>query len=365
MSNPLNIPSTISADELLSAGLTRAEIAALGDDVVTPAAADPAPEAPATDATAPNAADMGYDANEMPGTDGSDGEIVVVDAANDLGEGDGIVIQEYDPVRDGDPEAAKPADAPADDTPAQPDPDLTALLDLKRPEPVAPPRDFASEQQAVQQQLKDLQGEYDNGDVTEDEYAQKRDTLTDQLVDLRAEQRVAVNTHQPEFEQFRDNWFKLVDNHLNANPALRDDAEALEGFDAILKQVSSDPRLSRLPAIEQVEIAHRRLDDAYLVARGQRMPGMVSLRSAKAPAPAPVPKAEAKPAADKPTGPRTDPRPDAPVTLAGISGAQTASLSGDPMVAEVKALINSGDAMKAEKAMARLTPAQLAALDRA
>lgn len=368
MSNPLNIPTTISADELLSAGLTKAEIAVLGDDVVTPAA-DPAPtpEAPANDQPAPKAADMGYDGNEMPGTDGSDGEIVVVDAANDLGEGDGIVIQEYDPVRDGDPEVkaddAKPEDAPKDDT-AAPDPDLAALLDLKRPDPVVPARDFASEQQAVQQQLKDLQKQYDDGDLTEDEFDAQKGTLTDQLVDLRADQRVAANTPQPEFETFRDGWFKLVDAHLEANPNLRADAEVLEGFDAILKQVSGDPRLNRLPAIEQVEIAHRRLGEAYLVARGERLPDMVSLRTAKA-APAPAPKAQEKPAeAAKQDGPRTDPRPDAPVTLAGISGAQNASLTGDPVVAQVKALINSGDAMAAEQAMSRLSAAQLDALYR-
>ncbi|MGN7869554.1 gas vesicle protein GvpG [Paracoccus sp. 22332] len=369
MSNPLNIPTTISAADLLSAGLTKSEIAALGDDVVTPAA-DPAPatDAPASDQPAPKAADMGYDGDEMPGTDGSDGEIVVVDAANDLGEGDGIVIQEYDPVRDGDTEAkaddAKPEDAPRDDT-AAPDPDLDALLDLKRPEPVVPARDFASEQQAVQQQLKDLQKQYDDGDLTEDEFDAQKGTLTDQLVDLRADQRVAANTPQPEFETFRDGWFKLVDQHMTANPAISADPEVLEAFDAILKQVSGDPTLNRLPAVDQIEIAHRRLDDAYLVNRGERMPGMVSLRTAKAaPAPAPAPKAQDKPAQAKQDGPRTDPRPDAPVTLAGISGAQNASLTGDPVVAQVKALINSGDAMAAEKAMASLTQAQLDALYR-
>lgn len=365
MSNPLNIPTTISADDLLSAGLTKAEIAALGDGVVTPAAdPSPAPEAPANDQPAPKAADMGYDGDEMPGTDGRDGEIVVVDAANDLGEGDGIVIQEYDPVRDGDGEAKtdpKPEDAPQDDA-AAPDPDLAALLDLKRPEPVVPARDFAAEQQAVQQQLKDLRAQYDDGDLTEDEFNTQQGTLTDRLVDLRADQRAAANTPQPEFEAFRDGWFKLVDAHLKANPNLRADPEVLEGFDAILKQVSGDPRLNRLPAVEQIEIAHRRLDEAYLVARGERMPGMVSLRTAKAAAPAPKP--QEKPAQAKQDGPRTDPRPDAPVTLAGISGAQNASLTGDPVVAQVKALINSGDAMAAEKAMARLTPAQLDALNR-
>lgn len=372
MSNPLNIPSTITAAELLSAGLTQAEITALGD-VVSPAAADaaagaetPAPDdaAPAPDAPSAKASDMGYDADEMPGNDGSDGEVVVVDAENDLGEGDGTVIREYDPVRDGDGEgsdkaAQDKADAAAT-AEAQPDPDLSALLDLKRPEPATPPRDFATEQAAVKDQIKGLQDKYDDGDLTEDEFEAQKATLTDQLVDLRADQRVAANTPQPEFEAFREGWFKLVDQHMEANPLLRDDPEVMEGFDAILKQVSSDPKLNRLSAVDQVEIAHRRLSDAYLVARGERMPDMVSLRTAKAPAP----KAQ-EPAPAKPTGPRKDPRPDAPVTLAGISGAQTADLTGDPIIAQVISLINSGDSAAAEKAMARLSPAQLDAVYRA
>lgn len=364
MSNPLNIPSTISAADLLSAGLTKAEIAAVSD-VVTPAAdpADPAAPAPAPapapEAPAPHAADMGYDGDEMPGTDGSDGEVVVVDAENDLGEGDGTVIREYDPVRDGDGETP-PEEPKTDEAPAEPDADVAALLDLRRPEPVAPPRDFASEQQAVQQQLKDLQRQYDDGDLTEDEFEAQKGTLTDKLVDLRADQRLAAAAPQPEFEAFRDNWFKLVDKHMEANPILKDDPEVMEGFDAILRQVTSDPNLAKLPAVQQVEIAHRRLGEAYLVARGEPMPDMVSLRTAKAAAPAP----KAQPQAAKPTGPRTDPRPDAPVTLAGIAGAQNAPLTGDPVVAQVKALINSGDSTAAERAMASLTAAQLDALYR-
>ncbi|WP_408592043.1 SHOCT domain-containing protein [Paracoccus marcusii] len=373
MSNPLNIPSTITAAELLSAGLTQAEITALGD-VVSPAQADaaagtetPAPvadsaAAPAPDAPDAKASDMGYDGDEMPGNDGSDGEVVVVDAENDLGEGDGTVIREYDPVRDGDGEGSDKAateKAEAEAAAAQPDADMAALLDLKRPEPAAPPRDFATEQKAVKDQIKGLQDQYDDGDLTEDEFEAQKATLTDQLVDLRAEQRVAATATQPEFEAFREGWFSLVDKHMEANPLLRDDPEVMEGFDAILKQVSSDPKLNRLAAVDQVEIAHRRLADAYLVARGERMPDMVSLRTAKAPAP----KAEG-PAPAKPTGPRKDARPDAPVTLAGISGAQTAALTGDPVIAEVKALINSGDSAAAEKAMARLNPAQLDALYR-
>lgn len=345
MSNPLNIPSTISAADLLSAGLTQAEIAAVSD-VVTPAAdpAAPAPaEAPAQDAPAPHAADMGYDGDEMPGTDGSDG----------------TVIREYDPVRDGDGETP-PEEPKTDEAPAEPDADVAALLDLRRPEPVAPPRDFASEQQAVQQQLKDLQRQYDDGDLTEDEFEAQKGTLTDKLVDLRADQRLAAAAPQPEFEAFRDNWFKLVDKHMEANPILKDDPEVMEGFDAILRQVTSDPNLAKLPAVQQVEIAHRRLGEAYLVARGEPMPDMVSLRTAKAAAPAP----KAQPQAAKPTGPRTDPRPDAPVTLAGIAGAQNAPLTGDPVVAQVKALINSGDSTAAERAMASLTAAQLDALYR-
>lgn len=366
VSNPLNIPSTISAADLLAAGLTQAEIAAVGD-VVTPAA-DPAAVAPAeaeAPAPAPRAADMGYDGDEMPGHDGTDGEIVVVDAENELGEGDGTIIREYDPVRDGDPEAATADEPSVEEVLAEPDADMAALLDLRRPEIAVPARDFATEQQAVQQQMKDLQASYDNGDVTQDEFDAQRDTLTDQLVDLRADQRVAaqaVQAAQPEFEAFRNGWFSLVDKHMEANPTLRDDPEVTEGFDAILKQVTSDPKLRTLPAVQQIEIAHRRLGEAYLVARGEELPAMVSLRTAKSPAPAA--KVQEAPAPAKPTGPRTDPRPDAPVTLAGISGAQSASLTGDPVVAEVKALMNSGDALAAEKAMARLSPAQLDALSR-
>lgn len=375
MSSPLNIPSSISAADLLAAGLTQSEIANVSD-VLSPAeggeaaAGGDTPAAPETPAeaadSAPHAADMSYDGDEMPGTDGTDGEIVVVDATNEMGEGDGIVIREYDPVRDGEDadKAATDADkakAAPEDAAAPEGGDLNALLDLRRPEPPTPAKDFAAEQQSVRDQMKSLQEQYDDGDLTEDEFATEKGKLDDQLVDLRAEQRVFADGAKPAMDAYRESWFDLVGRHMEANPILRDDPEVMEGFDAILKQVSGDPRLSRLPAGQQVEIAHRRLGEAYLVARGEAMPDMVSLRSHK-PAPQPQEKATAKDG--KPQPPRKDARPDAPVTLAGIAGAQPDSLTGDPVILEVKRLIDSGDAIAAERAVARLSPAQLSALDR-
>lgn len=378
MSNPLNIPSNITAAELLAAGLTQAEITALGDTVSPPAGDAPAGDATPADTQTPaakpapsqHAADMGYDADEMPGHDGTDGEITVVDAENDLGEGDGMVIREYDPVRDEKPEAPAAPDtpeAPIEEAPVEdaPDPEVAALLDLRRPEIPAQAVSTAEEQATVRKELSELRESYNDGDIEHEAFEQQFEALTDRLADLRATERVAVQAVQPDMEQFRENWFKLVDRHMEANPILKDDPEVLEGFDAILKQVSGDPQLRTLPAVEQIEIAHSRLAAAYLVARKAHMPGIVSLRTAKpAPAKQEPQKAETKPAPDKPTGPRTDHRPDAPVTLAGVSGAQADGLMGDPVVDEVKALINSGDAMAAERAVARLSPAQIDALNR-
>lgn len=370
MSNPLNIPPTITADALLRAGLTQAEIAAVSD-VVTPAQAEapaatdaapaPAAEAPAP---APKAADMGYDADQMPGTDGSDGETVVVDAENDLGEGDGLVIREYDPVRDAEPEAKT---EPETETPAEPeaepDADLSALLDLKRPELPPQVASTAAEQADVRKQLSDLRTTFLDGEMTQDEFDQQQEALTDKLADLRATERVAAQAVQPDMEAFREGWFKLVDQHMNANPVLRDDPEVMEGFDAILKQVTADPQLRTLPAVDQIEIAHRRLADAYLVARREPMAPLVSLRNRTAAPAKPAQPQQQAPA--KPTGPRTDPRPEAPVTLAGISGAQAeGGITGDPVIAEVRAIINSGNTTAAEAALARLSPAQREALYR-
>lgn len=380
MSNPLNIPSTITAAELLAAGLTQAEITALGDTVAPPAGEAAAGDATPADPQAPapkpapsqHAAGMGYDADEMPGHDGTDGEIVVVDAENDLGEGDGTVIREYDPVRDEEPDTpATPEvpEVPAEDAPAPddtPDPEVAALLELRRPEIPAQAVSTAEEQATVRQEMAALRESYNDGDIEHEAYEQQVEALTDRLADLRATERVAVQAVQPGMEQFREGWFNLVDRHMEANPILKDDPEVLQGFDAILKQVSGDPNLRTLPAIQQIEIAHSRLAAAYLVARQEHMPGIVSLRSAKpAPAKQEPKKAETPQTPAKATGPRTDARPDAPVTLAGVAGAQQdGGLSGDPIVDEVKAIINSGDAMAAERAMARLSPAQLDALIR-
>lgn len=368
MSNPLNIPSTITADALLRAGLTQAEIAAVSDVVTpaqaeAPAATDAAP-APAAEAPspAPKAADMGYDADQMPGTDGSDGETVVVDAENDLGEGDGLVIREYDPVRDAEPEAKT---EPEPETPAEPEPDadVAALLDLKRPELPPQVASTAAEQADVRKQLSDLRTTFLDGEMTQDEFDQQQEALTDKLADLRATERVAAQAVQPDMEAFREGWFKLVDQHMTANPILRDDPEVMEGFDAILKDVTADPTLRALPAVDQIEIAHSRLAAAYLVARKEHMPGIVSLRNRTGAPAKPAQPQQQAPA--KPTGPRTDPRPEAPVTLAGISGAQAeGGITGDPVIAEVRAIINSGNTTAAEAALARLSPAQREALYR-
>lgn len=374
MPNDLNIPSTITAADLLAAGLTQAEVAGVADvlapDPAAPADATPpaAPAAPETPDDGPRVADAHYDPNEMQGTDGRSGnDIEVVDVENDLGEGDGIVVREYDPLRDEPPAPAAEAE-PAPPAPAE---DIAPLLELRRPAPPATARDFAAEEAAIRARLAEIKEQYDDGEMLQDDYDAQREAIVDSLADLRADLRVIERAAQPDVEAYRQGWFKLVNEHMAANPILQDDDEVRAGFDQLLRQVSADPSMQGLTAIQQIEFAHRRLGEAYLLARGEDMPDLVSVRKggraqpAKAPA-APAapeaPKAAAPGAAPAEDGPRKEPRPPAPTTLAGVAGAQPGPMTGDPIVAEARALINSGNVLEAERLTARLSESQRRAL---
>ena len=210
----LNIPDQITADELLQAGLSRAEIEAIRGVVPeadATAAAEAAPEAPVNNddkgADDESAIDVIHDGDAFDQPEGGEEDPIIVDESEEA-------LREYDPAKDDAPGPEAEAEAAPEAGPAA---KVAELLDLKRPEIPAPTRDFAAEEAAQRQRIADLQAQYDDGDLTQDDFNAQRDAVLNEIVEIRASAKLEAPDATKAFEDFQDGWFKLVDAHVAAD----------------------------------------------------------------------------------------------------------------------------------------------------
>lgn len=208
--------------------------------------------------------------------------------------------------------------------------------------PAAPPTgDLEAQIAAFDTKMDDLATKYEDGDMTFADFTAQQKALAKQQATLSAQldqARESVSSAQQTWEQA---WYAKVDAHMSQFPELQQ-GDNLAGFDRALRAVTADQTYAALSMQQKIDLAHRNLANELAVTKGVQ----ISIPGAQG--------AEAKR-----TGPRTDEREEAPVTLAGVNGAP-ATGADDGTFAYIERLMDT-DPIKAEKAVAALSDEQRAA----
>lgn len=221
----------------------------------------------------------------LPGVDLSQGPVPAADGEDTAegGEDDAVL-------------AAPAIEAPAADT----------------PDPAKPNIDVITQRKAtlteIDNRIAEIEQSYDDGDLTAEEWRAQ----IAEAVKAQAVAQVELNQINEQIsstaQQYQQSWFSKVADYQAQYPYLAS-PEHFDNWDAALKAINSQPAYDKLSMAQRIEQAHRLYAIHYEGIEGKPLPSTPKgLTATQAPQP-------------KATGPRTDPRPDAPVTLAGLTNA--------------------------------------------
>lgn len=228
-------------------------------------------------------------------------------------------------------EAAKAAEAKDDEPEEEPEP-APAIPDTAEAERKA--EDLAKQRDALLDQ-------YEEGELTREEWRKQSAEIEDQIVDARAAVKAAQDRRAEQEQAELTRWHREVDSYLGANPTLKEPAH-LRGFDQVLRSVTASDTYAHLPWSKQIETAHK----------------MYAVHAESIGAPIPMPgggKAEEPAKAQDPEKleRRTDPRPTTP-TLASLPQSDPGG-ANESRFAGVDRLIDSDDPHAAEHALERMS----------
>lgn len=239
-----------------------------------------------------------------------------------------------------DEEEADDADLGEEEEEADEEPAAAAVEEEPEPEaealPPAPNINVAKVNEVLngyKDRRKELLEEFNNGDLTDEEFEQQIDTLEETVADAR----FAARQVQAYEAQAGQQWDKAVDGYFERYPEFKASEATMNAFDGIVRAVTADPDYASLSFTEQLEQAHAMLE---VKAKGLKMKGVPKLKVA----------AKAKPGRTVPEG---DDLSEPPRTLAKAPSSEITS--NDDEFAALRALEEAGGE-PFEKAMARMSP---------
>lgn len=251
------------------------------------------------------------------------------------GEADELLLDDEPPAAKTDPEPANPAPVVVD----QPDPEPPAPIPVNVTE-------HRATVDALDTKIADLQEKYDDGELTSIEW---RDQLAALVKEQAAAQAALTQAEAimadmaPKQEAYRQAWFAKVSAYQDQHAYLAS-PEHYDAWDAALKMVNTNGAYAKLNITQRIEQAHRIYAAHYEGVEGKSLPTKPGLTAA-----------EKKAEAEKPTGPRKDARPEAPMTLANLTNAADNGIE-DGRFAQIDRIMDS-DPLKAEKMIAALSDA--------
>lgn len=221
------------------------------------------------------------------------------------------------------PDAAKPEEDEPETDAIGSAPQMAPEADQQEAAPQRPAQveipDTTEAQKAIDgfdAKIEALQSEYDDGSFTAAEFRNHMSALAKEQAKAQALLDQAASIAQSAQQSALDHW----NERLNAYKA---DAEGLwseqhiGNWDRHLRTVTMDAALSALTRDQQIAIAHRRYADEYAAVNGKPLEI------------APVSKKAAQQGQQFER--RSDPRPNAPTTLAGFNGEADSMTSQDSM----------------------------------
>lgn len=243
------------------------------------------------------------------------------------------------------PEVPQTAAPEAKEAPKEPDP-----VELLPPINTA---EIEAKLATLAAKRKELNDAYDDGDLTRDGLDNALSDLEDEIVEAKADLRIASKENerreqaaQAAQEKVVNAWYDTVDAYMDRYPALKSDAH-IQGFDQALKAVNRDPVFSKLPADQRIRLAHEDYARRAVI-MGAALPAEAAPNAQVKPTPAA--KTTQKPAAPKAP----------PPTLASIPASDTNETGAqDPRFAAIDRMIAEGDVAGSEQALAKLSQRDL------
>lgn len=189
---------------------------------------------------------------------------------------------------------------------------------------------------------KELFDQYDDGDLSREEFESQRQELAQQETEIIEQRAIAKQQQADESNR----WNSAVNDYFKEYAGLKDD-KIISAFDAEVRAVTSNPVLANKSFSEQLEIAHKRL----LTTAGDYGLKDVPQLKGQEPDPAPQQQQAQTPARDV----RGDDLRNAPPTLARVPASDMTD-AGDSQYAALQRIIDNGSPEEAEAAMAQLSP---------
>ncbi len=332
-----HIPEEFTIEDLQEAGMTDQEIAALneGDDPIVA----PGPEAAAAEP-------LPGDPDAAPGVGAGAAE-----TAEAAAQAAAAAAQAATPEQ----AVADPAPAPATEVEQQPEDPFAALT---APE-LAAPVDVTAHEATIQQVEKDLVslvGDYDDGEITQDEFVQKQNEIIERKMAAQTAIQDAAGVAESNTQAVQQHWYGTLDIYKGLGTEALWSPEHLQAWDRHLRAVSGNSGYAALELNKQVEMAHRLYAAEYEATNGKPLGIPVPGQAA-----APTPKVDDDPQpanGQEKHKVRDDQRPDAPTTLGGINSDTQAEVE-DSVFASVDRTIMK-DPIRAEEMVASLNDEQMA-----
>lgn len=242
---------------------------------------------------------------------------------------------------------------PAAAAPATPAPDTT-------PDPRITPQDV-SEHQKVINTYKDaraaIRAEYNNGDMTDAEFDEKMDTLSDQLAEAKAAIKDAERDLEAQKQDYASAWYRKAGAFMDARPEFRDatpvpalgNESPQQLFDRACRYVNGEPAFQHLSFDQRLAQAAQVAGDYYAQKTGQALvPTKPAKKADDAPKPKPTPEEAAKAKVQE-----QGQRPAPVQTLGGLTAASETDVENSRFAA-----VDNATGLDAERAFSRLSPAE-------
>lgn len=208
--------------------------------------------------------------------------------------------------------------------------------------PKAPERSSTSFDAPIKEldaQKDQLFDDYENGDLSSEEYKAKVKEIDQQANTLRDQRAASVAQEQAVDNQ----WNAAVSNHLDAYPDLKANDAFLNAYDAEVRHVTASPAYADKSFAQQLAIAHKRV---WNEADDLGLEGFPAPKGASA---NPQPKPAAKDTSTK-SGIGDIPNSLAKVPAADMNG------DDDGEFAALNRLVETGSPEEVEAALAKLSP---------
>jgi len=259
-----------------------------------------------------------------------------------MNEGDDPILPGVDLTKSTQPDGDSPTDAVAatPETPVS----LPVADDIQSDPP--PPINIASYEKTVSDldaKLNELQNSYEDGDLTSAEWKSQLTAVVKEQAIAQVALQQALATPSTPVDEYRQTWVQKVSAYQGQHAYLNE-PEHWDNWDAALKMVNTNGAYAKLTMSQRIEQAHRIYAAHYEGLEGKPLPSKPGLTTA-----------EKQSVEAKATGPRADPRPDAPTTLADLTNASDGGLE-DGRFAQIDRVADQ-DPMKGEQMFAAMSEA--------